>query len=92
MKSININEISDKIIDHVIDIRSADEFKEQSIKGVKNIPMAGLILNKDKFLNKKETYYIMCRSGMRSGSCVALLSTKGYDVVNLSGGIMGYKK
>lgn len=92
MKEININEISKLPIENVIDVRDKRSYEQNHIEGVKNIPMMGLIMNSKKFLKKDEAYYIMCHSGGRSHQTCLLLEAKGYDVVNLVGGISGYKK
>ncbi len=91
MKSIDVNEIKNLDKNMVIDIREVEEYAQKSIDGVKNIPMSGLLLNADSFLNKQDTFYIMCLSGGRSSMACQQLSQQGYDVVNLSGGIMSYE-
>ncbi len=91
MNTININEIKNLNLDLVIDIREVDEYKQLSIPGVKNIPMQGLLLNAENFLNKNETYYLMCASGNRSAMTCTQLNAKGYNVVNLAGGISSYE-
>lgn len=90
MKNLNINEIDKLNKEDIIDVREVNEYKERHIPGVKNIPMNGLILNADNFIDKDRTYYIMCRSGGRSEITVGELKKLGYDVVNLEGGISGY--
>ncbi|MBX7241395.1 MAG: rhodanese-like domain-containing protein [Bacteroidia bacterium] len=42
-------------------------------------------------LDKSKTYYIYCKSGGRSGNACSLMAAKGFKVVNLSGGINGWK-
>lgn len=91
MRTIDVNEINNLDKNFVIDIREASEYAAQSIPGVKNIPMQGLLLNASNFLNKEDTYYIMCLSGGRSMMACTQLTQMGYSVVNLAGGISAYK-
>ena len=60
-------------------------FKES--KGLRNIPLAGLVLNHSAFLEKGKTYYIMCHSGGRSYNAISQLEGEGYDLINVEGGI-----
>ena len=89
--SIHVNEL-DPLLNEVnlIDIREPYEYKNGAIKKAKNIPM-GLLLNEPtNYLDKNEKYYIMCQSGGRSSSAVAVLQRAGYDVINVKGGFGGY--
>ena len=72
---------------NLIDVRSPGEHKDHSIKGSKNIPMVGLIMNHEEFLKKDETYYIHCHGGVRSVSVINSLEGKGYNLINCKGGI-----
>ena len=91
MKTIDVNEIDNLDKNFVIDVREMDEVKAKAIPGIKNIPMMGLMMNPDQFLNKDVTYYIMCLSGGRSSQTCMTLEDKGYNVINLAGGISSYK-
>lgn len=90
-KVINVNDI-DELIGKVelIDIREGYEYKGGSIKSAKNIPMGELLNNPDKYLNKSKEYYIMCQSGGRSARACNLLTTQGFNVVNVAGGMGSY--
>lgn len=91
-KSININEV--KLIDDakIIDIREQEELSVGLIEGSIHIPMMGLLLNPSEFLEKTQTYYVYCASGMRSANTCSKLNEQGYNLVNLEGGYFGYKK
>ncbi|RRD96120.1 rhodanese-like domain-containing protein [Clostridiales bacterium COT073_COT-073] len=91
-KQINVNELDELIgkID-LIDIRENNEFAEGSIQTAKHIPMGDLLADPEKYLSKDKTYYILCRSGGRSSNTVTKLEAKGYDVVNVAGGVMNYQ-
>ena len=90
-KVINVNDI-DELIGKVdlIDIREDYEYKGGSIKSSKNIPMGELLNEPDKYLNKNKEYYIMCQSGGRSARVCNSLTSQGFSVVNVSGGMGSY--
>jgi len=88
---INVNDI-DNLIGTVelIDIREKYEYSSGSIKSAKNIPMGELLNDPEKYLNKSKEYYIMCQSGGRSARTCDTLKSKGFNVVNVSGGMGSY--
>ena len=92
IESININEINGVIKTTTIDVRNKNEVLRGHIKGTKNIPMDQLLAEPSKYLKNDKKYYIMCQSGMRSKSTTKKLVKQGFDVVNLSGVYMGYRK
>lgn len=71
----------------VIDIREPFELKELPFEGARNIPTNILVMFHDEFLNKEDTYYIICHHGQRSYRVVELLQNQGYKVINVIGGI-----
>ncbi len=92
MESININDVKSIKDAKIIDVREVFEFEGGTVEGAINIPMTGLMMNADNFLDKKEKYYIMCLSGGRSMQVCSVLESQGYDVVNLDGGYSSYKR
>lgn len=72
----------------IIDIREPLELKAMSLDGTLHIPMLTLLNHPEKFLSKDMRYYILCRSGHRSYDVTEILSKKGYDLVNIVGGIL----
>lgn len=90
-KVINVNHI-DELIGKVelIDIREKYEYSGGSIRSAKNIPMGELLNAPEKYLNKSKEYYIMCQSGGRSARACNTLNSKGFNVVNVSGGMGSY--
>jgi rhodanese-related sulfurtransferase len=90
-KVINVNDIDDLIGKvELIDIREPYEYRAGSLRTAKNIPMGNLAANPDKYLDKDETYYIICQSGARSGMLTRLLSRQGFSVINVAGGFGTY--
>lgn len=90
-KTINVNDM-DSLVGKVeiIDIREPYEYNSGSIKSAKNIPMNTLLGNPSKYLKQDKEYYIMCQSGGRSSRTCRELTEKGFDVINVSGGIGSY--
>lgn len=92
MRSININDLEKELYPMAIDVRESNEYKKGHIEGIRNVPMYGLLMNPNLFINKDETYYIMCQAGGRSMMVVMQLESRGYNLVNLEGGYNAYKK
>lgn len=74
---------------NIIDVRETDEFAAGTVPGSVNIPL-GLIQFKMNELDKKKEYILICRSGARSGMATRFLDSLGYQVVNMSGGMLDW--
>lgn len=73
----------------LIDVRTPSEFSGDKIKGAKNINVSSADFGKKiAALDKSKTYYVYCRSGARSGMACSQMAAAGFQVYNLSGGIM----
>ncbi len=94
VKEIKRDEVEQKIADDenltVIDVREAWELENKKMPGVKNIPI-GEIPNRLSELEKEEPYYILCASGSRSGEAAKYLEERGYDVTNITDGMVGWE-
>lgn len=75
---------------NIVDVRETFETANGHIKGATLLPLSGL-RKADAVLNKDETYYIVCQSGGRSQQASKKLAKKGYNVVNVMGGMGAYK-
>lgn len=77
----------------LLDVRTPGEFKNGSIRGARNINyLSPTFVRTVETLDKEKTYFLMCRSGSRSGSACSKMSTMGFKVYNLSGGIGAWKE
>ena len=78
----------------VLDVRTADEFKEGHLEGALNIDQAqsDFIEKAKKALTTDKTIAVYCRSGRRSASAAERLAAEGYKAVNLKGGILAWKE
>lgn len=76
----------------LLDVRTVEEFSEGHLEGALNVDM-----KKDDFMEKvcslmvkEKTIAVYCRSGRRSADVAEKLSSSGYRVVNLLGGILAW--
>ncbi|WP_379136303.1 rhodanese-like domain-containing protein [Paenibacillus sp. sgz500958] len=70
----------------LLDVREPAEWAEGHIKGAKHIPL-GQLLERLAELDPKRETIVMCRSGSRSGLACELLGERGFNVVNMKGGL-----
>ena len=82
MKSINIKDYH-KSMGILIDIESPEEYKIKHLNGSINIPYKKLLYEKDKLLNKNDTYYIYCNGGRKSRMATNILDAYGYKVIQV---------
>lgn len=88
MKEINVNEIKNNM--NLIDIRDNYMYNLEHIPNAINIPMNLLITNPNNYLNKNEDYYIYCNRGINSKRACEILTSVGYNVINIIGGFTEY--
>ncbi|WP_082218527.1 rhodanese-like domain-containing protein, partial [Geobacillus sp. ZGt-1] len=75
---------------HIIDVREPGEVAAGKIPGAVNIPL-GLIEFRMHELDKNEEYILVCRSGGRSGRAAEFLDSRGYRVINMTGGMLAWE-
>ncbi|TCK83009.1 rhodanese-like domain-containing protein [Albibacterium bauzanense] len=95
MKEISVEELKSKIDNNedfqLIDVRETFEYEVSNLDG-ENIPLASVLLEKDK-ISKDKPVVVHCRSGKRSAQAIMLLEKEGYDnLSNLVGGILAWKE
>lgn len=90
IKQITIDMLEESQSPSIIDVRETDEFELGHVPNAENIPMQSLLSNPNQFLNKQDTYYIICQSGNRSNQVCMELIREGYTVVNIIGGTRAY--
>lgn len=94
-KSLGVDEFAKAIEDSKVvrlDVRTAEEYAEGHIAMAMNIDV-----KQDDFekkaklaLDKTKTIAVYCRSGNRSKKACQILTSNGYQVIELSSGIMGW--
>lgn len=82
--SISLKELEGKLDERplILDVRSPNEFRGGHIKGAVNVP-----LEKINTYRPKKTAYVICQSGVRSKKAAKVLDQKGFDVINVKGGM-----
>ncbi|MGB0403268.1 MAG: rhodanese-like domain-containing protein [Salibacteraceae bacterium] len=76
----------------LIDVRTPEECAEGIIPGARNINLMGHdFMEQISQMDKSKTYFMICRSGGRSGSACGAMSQTGFsNVYNLNGGMMSW--
>lgn len=91
----NINEGVEKFRNHnnavLLDVRRVDEYQEKHIPGSINIPVETIEQALEVLLDKNQTIYVHCRSGVRSLKAADALIKMGYTNIIEIGGILDYK-
>lgn len=71
---------------NLLDVREPEEWADGHVAGAKHIPLGQLSQRHDE-LKQGEELIVICRSGNRSGLACELLAERGFDVVNMTGGL-----
>ena len=74
----------------VLDVREVEEFETLHLEGAQNLPLSQLTDIYDQ-LDKDLLHYVICKSGMRSARACQFLAEKGYDVINVQGGMTAFE-
>ena len=88
--SISTIELEQKLKENIqlIDVRTPGEFRRGHIKNAKNVPL-NEIGHFTPITDKK--VYIICHFGARSKLAAKKLKKKGYDVINIQGGMHAWR-
>lgn len=94
MKEITAKELEQRIVAgeklNIVDVREDEEVATGKIPGAKHIPL-GQIAERLEELDKNDHYYMVCRSGGRSGNACQFLTQNGYKVTNMVGGMLDWE-
>lgn len=71
----------------VLDVRTAEERAISSIPNSHHIPLSNLE-QASSLLSKEDTCLVYCRSGVRSVTAANWLNSRGYNAINMEGGIL----
>ncbi|WP_027409847.1 rhodanese-like domain-containing protein [Anoxybacteroides tepidamans] len=74
----------------IIDVREVEEVKAGMIPGAVNIPLSLLEFRMNELPKDKE-YIVVCSSGGRSARAVQFLESYGYNVTNMTGGMLAWE-
>ncbi|QHJ70176.1 rhodanese-like domain-containing protein [Planococcus halotolerans] len=93
MKRMTAQEVQEYIKNNkdlsIIDVRETEEVKAGKIPGAVNIPL-GLIEFRLHDIDKAQEHIMVCRSGSRSGMATSILESRGYNAINMDGGMMDW--
>lgn len=73
----------------LFDVREPDEFADVRAAGAVLVPLGEVPDRVDEF-PAAGTFYVICRSGARSGRAVEFLRANGLDAVNVAGGTLAW--
>jgi phage shock protein E len=81
--------VSDKIRNgaKIVDVRTAEEYAEGSIRNSVNIPLSEIHVRLDEFGPKDQPIVVYCRSGRRSAEAKKILINNGFKDVTDGGGL-----
>ncbi|UOY93133.1 rhodanese-like domain-containing protein [Ectobacillus sp. JY-23] len=74
---------------NILDVREVAEVAEGKIPGAVNLPLGWIEFRMYELDSRKE-YIVVCRSGGRSASAVQFLEGKGFNVINMQGGMLAW--
>lgn len=93
MKTMTAQEVQEYMNNNkavsIIDVRETEEVKAGKIPGAVNIPL-GLIEFRLQDIDKSQEHIMVCRSGSRSGMATNILAGRGYNIINMDGGMMAW--
>lgn len=75
----------------LIDVRESSEYRSGHAPGARHISVQ-VIERRLGEIPKERQIVVMCQSGMRSQRAAEILSRNGYQVLNVSGGIIGWQR
>lgn len=75
----------------LLDVRRADEFGQGHAPGAINVAHTRLAEHLER-LPRNKPLLVSCRSGGRSSRASAYLQRKGFDVINLAGGMLAWEQ
>lgn len=94
MKRLSAKEVEEKLQAgealNIIDVRETAEVAGGKIPTAVNIPL-GLIEYRLQDLDKAKEYIIVCLSGGRSSAACQFLEGQGFNVTNMTGGMMSWQ-
>lgn len=75
---------------NLIDVREQDEWESGHIKTARHIPLSELQVRANEIHDAEGDLIFICRSGARSGRVCEFLRLQGFDVTNVSDGMLGW--
>lgn len=92
MKKISLKKLLKLNNPIIYDIRDKNEFINKHIDNSINVNFNTIYITYSTFLNKFDTYYIVCEKGYRSKQIVKKLFKEGYNVIYVKKGLKNLNK
>lgn len=73
-----------------LDVREDGEHADARIPGTTLLPISRFAADFEQLLPADRPIVVHCRSGARSADATQFLNERGYDAVNMSGGILAW--
>ena len=91
--NIKVTEVQQRLDEgaQLIDVRESNEWKSGHAPGAKHIPL-GSLEGRLGSIAKERPVMVMCQSGMRSAQAAKTLAAAGFEVSNVSGGMIAWKR
>ena len=89
---ITIEELMQKGLKNIIDIRSNVLYNYGSMPNSMNIPRSILLLKPELYLKKNIEYYLCCDEGETSKKVSKELNELGYTTYSIKGGYIAYSR
>ena len=70
----------------IIDIRDPYQYAQFHLPTAVNIPYQTLVMYPERYLNLRDTYYLICTHGGESYRACMMLEPAGYKVISIAGG------
>lgn len=77
---------------HVLDVRTAGEFRTCHIPGAVNVPLDQISRYLEQLIRVPEPLVLVCQAGSRAAQACQQLSAEGKDVQVLSGGMVAWQQ
>jgi rhodanese-related sulfurtransferase len=91
--SIKVTEVQQRLENgaQLIDVRESNEWKSGHVAGAKHIPL-GSLEGRLSTIATERPVMVICQSGMRSSQAAKILASQGFEVSNVSGGMVAWKR
>ena len=70
----------------IIDIRDPYQYAQFHLPTAVTIPYQTLVMYPERYLNLRDTYYLICAHGGESYRACMMLEPAGYKVISIAGG------
>lgn len=75
-----------------LDVREEEEFEAAHIPGSQLLPLSEFMKRFEAELPKDRDIVVHCRSGKRSAQATEFLNERGYNAVNVGGGMLAWQE